>query len=150
MPNRKTQIIERYQIVLQDKIDVYKDLIDSLTQDAQNDAKSSAGDKHETTLSKLHIEQEKIAIKLKEAQEQLNILNAIDRAKKSDLVVKGSLVETNHLTVLVSCALPKITIDGKSYFGISPQSPLGLVLIGKKIGESFEVNRVEYNVWSIQ
>lgn len=89
MPNRKTQIIERYQIVLQDKIDVYKDLIDSLTQDAQNDAKSSAGDKHETTLSKLHIEQEKIAIKLKEAQEQLNILNAIDRAKKSDLVVKG-------------------------------------------------------------
>lgn len=59
MQNFKQKILSQYQIVLQDKIDIYQDLINSLTEDAQNDAKSSAGDKHETTLSKLHIEQEK-------------------------------------------------------------------------------------------
>ena len=69
-------------MLLQDKIDIYQDLIDSLTLDAQNDAKSSAGDKHETTLSKLHIEQEKISQKLKEALAQYQILTKIETHQK--------------------------------------------------------------------
>ena len=78
----KKNVIDAFKLLLQDKIDVYESLLDSLTTDAQNDAKSSAGDKHETTLSKLHIEQEKIAIKLKEAYVQLQQINKIDASKK--------------------------------------------------------------------
>lgn len=116
MQNLKDTIVSHYQILLQDKIDVYQDLIASLTEDAQNDAKSSAGDKHETTLSKLHIEQEKIALKLNEALTQKQVLTKIDLDQQTDRVVLGSLVKTNNLIVLIATALPKITIDNQSFF----------------------------------
>lgn len=149
MPHFKQNILSQYQVLLQDKIDIYQDLIASLTEDAQNDAKSSAGDKHETTLSKLHIEQEKIANKLKEALEQKAILSKLDITQVSNKVVLGSLVKTNHLTVLVSTALPKITVDNQAVFAISPQSPLGLQLMGKSIDDEFLVNNVTYQIVTI-
>lgn len=149
MPNFKQKILSQYQTLLLDKIDIYQDLIDSLTEDAQNDAKSSAGDKHETTLSKLHIEQEKIANKLKEALEQQVILSKLDSEQVSDNVVLGSLVKTNHLTVLVATALPKITIDNQTIFAISPQSPLGVQMMHKTINSEFMVNNVAYKILEI-
>lgn len=149
MTNFKQNILSKYQTLLQDKIDVYQDLIDSLTDDAQNDAKSSAGDKHETTLSKLHIEQEKIANKLKEALEQQAVLLKLDINQISDKVILGSLVKTNHLTVFVSTALPKITVDNHTVFAISPQSPLGTQLIGKNTNSEFLVNNVSYKILEI-
>lgn len=149
MPNFKQNILSKYQTLLQDKIDIYQDLIASLTDDAQNDAKSSAGDKHETTLSKLHIEQEKIANKLKEALEQQAILSKLDIEQISDNVVLGSLVKTNHLTVFVCTALPKITIDNQAVFAISPQSPLGMQLMHKTINSEFPVNTVTYKILEI-
>lgn len=145
----KNQIINHYQVLLQDKIDVYQDLIESLTEDAQNDAKSSAGDKHETTLSKLHIEQEKIALKMNEAVSQKLILTKIDAEHKSERVVLGSLVKTNNLTVLIATALPKITINNQSFFSISPQSPLGEQLLGQEIGHTFQMNQVFYEILEI-
>ena len=149
MPNFKQKILSHYQILLQDKIDIYQDLILSLTEDAQNDAKSSAGDKHETTLSKLHIEQEKIANKLKEAIEQQAILSKLDITQVSNNVVLGSLVITNHLTVFVCTALPKITVDNQTVFAISPQSPLGVQLMHKTVKAEFLVNQVNYKILEI-
>lgn len=149
MTNFKQNILSQYQTLLQDKIDIYQDLIDSLTEDAQNDAKSSAGDKHETTLSKLHIEQEKIANKLKEALEQQAILYKLDIDKVSKKVILGSLVQTNHLTVLVSTALSKIVVNNQPVFAISPQSPLGLQLMGKSVNDEFPVNNVTYKILEI-
>lgn len=149
MQNFKQKILSKYQILLQDKIDIYQDLILSLTEDAQNDAKSSAGDKHETTLSKLHIEQEKIANKLKEAIEQQAILSKLEISHVSNNVVLGSLVITNHLTVFVCTALPKITVDNQTVFAISPQSPLGVQLLHKTVKAEFSVNKVNYKILEI-
>ena len=149
MPSLKQKILSHYQILLQDKIDIYQDLILSLTEDAQNDAKSSAGDKHETTLSKLHIEQEKIANKLKEALEQQVILSKLDITQVSNNVVLGSLVITNHLTVFVCTALPKTTYDNQTIFAISPQSPLGIQMMHKTIQAEFLVNQVNYKILEI-
>jgi hypothetical protein len=149
MQNFKQKILSKYQILLQDKIDIYQDLILSLTEDAQNDAKSSAGDKHETTLSKLHIEQEKIANKLKEALDQQAILSKLDISQVSNNVVLGSLVITNHLTVFVCTALPKITVDNQTVFAISPQSPLGVQLMHKTVKAEFLVNQVSYKILEI-
>lgn len=145
----KQQIHQQYQLIIQDKIDLYQDLISSLTNDAQNDAKSSAGDKHETTLSKLHIEQEKIANKLKEALAQKAVLDKIDASQISNSINIGAVVKTNHLIVFIAGALPKITINNVAVFGISLDSPLGLQLKGKAINDEFLVNNVAYKILKI-
>lgn len=148
--NLKQKIHSQYLQLVQDKIDVFQDMISALTEDSKNDAKGSAGDKHETALSMMHIEQEKLTNKLKEAIEQKGILDKIDSSQITSKVALGSLVKTNTLTVYVSTALPKITVDNQNIFAISPQSPLGSQLMGNKIGFSFEVNNSKFTIENIE
>ena len=120
----KQKIHQQYLQLVQDKIDVFQDMILALTEDSKNDAKGSAGDKHETALSMMHIEQEKITGKLKESLGQKAVLDKIDAAQITSKVALGSLVKTNTLMVYIAAALPKITVDNQTVFAISPQSPL--------------------------
>ena len=75
----KQKIKQHHLVLLQDKIDVYQDMILGLSNDAQNDAKGSAGDKHETALSMMHLEQEKLTNKLKETIVLKEILEKIEK-----------------------------------------------------------------------
>jgi transcription elongation GreA/GreB family factor len=145
----KQQIHQQYLQLVQDKIDVFQDMISVLTEDSKNDAKGSAGDKHETALSMMHIEQEKLTHKLKESLEQKSILDKIDVSQIHNKIAVGSLVKTNNLTVYISVALPKITIDSQNIFAISPQSPLGIQLMGKGVSYEFEMNSTKYIIQEI-
>ena len=145
----KQQIALRYKEILQDRIDVFQDMISGLTIDAQNDAKGSAGDKHETALSMMHIEQEKLNHKLREVLEQQAILNKIDATQLHKKVALGSLVQANGMLLFISAALPKITHEDKTIFALSPQSPLGSKLMGNEVGFSVEVNGKVYVIESI-
>lgn len=142
----KQQILLRYKEMLQDRIDVFQDMISGLTEDAQNDAKGSAGDKHETALSMMHIEQEKLNYKLKEILEQKNILDKIDGSQVHKIVALGSFVQANGMQLFISAALPKIAVDGKNIFALSPQSPLGSKLMGNQAGFSFDLNGKPYTI----
>jgi transcription elongation GreA/GreB family factor len=145
----KQKTHQHYLQLVQDKIDVFQDMIVSLMEDSKNDAKGSAGDKHETALSMMHIEQEKITNKLKEALSQKAILDKIDASRTHHKIAIGSLVLTNNLTVYISTALPKITIDKQTIFAVSPQSPLGTQLMGKSVNYEFEINNVNYRIMDI-
>ncbi|WP_396158301.1 hypothetical protein [Flavobacterium sp.] len=142
----KQQILLRYKEMLQDRIDVFQDMISGLTEDAQNDAKGSAGDKHETALSMMHIEQEKLNYKLKEVLEQKKILNTIDETITHKVIALGSLVTVNEMMLFISTALPKINLNDKTIFAVSPQSPLGSKLMGKEVGFEFELQGKNYKI----
>ncbi len=146
----KQDILQRYQQLLQDREDVFRDMISDLTIDAQNDAKGSAGDKHETALAMMHIEQEKLNHKLKEILDQKAIINKIDASANHTKIALGSLVQANQMLLFISSALPKISIDGKNIIAVSPQSPLGNKLMGNEVGFEFEINGTIYKIETIQ
>ena len=145
----KQKIHQHYIQQVQDKMDVFRDMIAALTEDAKNDAKGSAGDKHETALSMMHIEQEKLNHKLKEVIDQKAILDKIDPTVVSNKIALGSLVQANGIYLYVSLALTKITIDNVAVIALSPQSPLGNKLIGMDVGFSFEINTTKYLIEKI-
>lgn len=145
----KQKILQQHQQLLQDKIDVFRDMISGLTEDAKNDAKGSAGDKHETALSMMHLEQEKLNYKLKEILEQKAILDKIDASQIHTKIALGSLVQANEMLLFISAALPKITIDDKVIIALSPQSPLGLKLMGNQVGFEFEINSSTFIIKAI-
>lgn len=147
--NLKENILQQHQQLLQDKIDVFRDMIAALTEDAQNDAKGSAGDKHETALSMMHIEQEKLNHKLKEILAQKAIIDKIDASANHTKIALGSLVEANGMLLFISAALPKITVDDKTIIAVSPQSPLGNKLMGNEVGFSFDIHTTKYNIEKI-
>jgi hypothetical protein len=146
----KYKIHLQYLQLVQDRIDVFKDMIVALTEDSKNDAKGSAGDKHETALSMMHIEQEKINRKLREVLDQKAILDKIDSSHDSKTIILGSLVKANGIYLYLSVALPKITVDGINVIALSPQSPLGNKLLSNQEGFTFEINGTKYLVEEIR
>lgn len=138
-----------YLQLVQDRIDVFRDMISALTEDSMNDAKGSAGDKHETALSMMHIEQEKLNHKLSEVLTQKAILDKIDPLKVLDTIAIGSLVKANGIFLYLSTALPKVSIEGINVIALSPQSPLGAKLMGNQVGFTFEINSTQYLIESI-
>ena len=144
------QKIHQYHLQLvQDRIDVFKDMIVALTEDSKNDAKGSAGDKHETALSMMHIEQEKLNTKLKEVLTQKAVLDKIDASIVAETIVLGSLVKANGIYLYLSLALPKISVDGINVIALSPQSPLGNKLMGNQVDFTFEINTTIYIIEEI-
>jgi len=145
----KQKIHAYYSQQVQDKIDAFGDMIVALTEDSKNDAKGSAGDKHETALSMMHLEQEKLNHKLKEFLEQKAVLHKIDPAAVSSKIALGSLVRANGIHLFVSLALPKVKIDEVNVIALSPQSPLGQMLMGQEVGYTFEIHSTKYIIESI-
>lgn len=144
MQSIKIKVLAYYRQQVQDKEDAFRDMIDALTEGAANDAKGSAGDKHETALSMMHLEQEKLNHKLKEILEQKSVLDKIEADTVSSKVILGSLVKANNMYLFLSTALPKIVVEGTTVFALSPQSPLGSKLLGSEKGDEVEVNNTKY------
>ncbi|MBD3582683.1 hypothetical protein [Flavobacterium selenitireducens] len=147
--NLKQKVHAKYSQLVSDKIDAFRDMISALSEDAQNDAKSSAGDKHETALSMMHLEQEKLNAKLAECLDQKTVLDKINPLIPGDKVVLGSLVLANGIYFYVSLALPKIAIEGTNILALSPQSPLGSKLVGNQLGGQVEINGTRYTIQDI-
>lgn len=145
----KIKIYQYYHQLVQDRIDAFRDMITALTEDSKNDAKGSAGDKHETALSMMHLEQEKLNAKLREVVQQKAVLDKINPEIVSTIITLGSLVKANGIYLYLSLALPKISIDGVNVIALSPQSPLGNKLIGNSVGYKFEINTTKYLVEEI-
>lgn len=145
----KQKIYQYYLQLVEDRVDAFRDMIAALTEDSKNDAKGSAGDKHETALSMMHLEQEKLNTKLKEVLAQKVVLDKIDANTVAKTIILGSLVKANGIYLYLSLALPKINIDGINVIALSPQSPLGTHLMGNKVGFQFEINTTKYTIEEI-
>ena len=146
----KESIINAYIEQIQDKIDTYQFMIQSLAEDAQNDAKSSAGDKHETGLSMMHLEQEKLNAKLSEVLDQKKVLTSIDVLQKHQIIKQGSLVETENFIFLVAIALPQWTYQNKTVFGVSLFAPLAQQLIQKKLGDTLQIGPKKQTITNVE
>jgi len=135
--------------VVNKKVQTLQSTLQELGEGALSDGKSSTGDKHETARAMMQLEQEKISKQLDELLAQKTILQKIDAALKSTQITKGSLVKTNKGYLFLSVALGKLMVDGVEIIILSPQSPLGLKLMGLQAKSSVQINAVTYIVEDI-
>ena len=133
----REELIFTYVELIQSKIAQTFQMIYDLSEGAQNDAKSSAGDKHETSLAMMHLEQEKLNRKLEEYYQQIQILNRMKHLLPSLNIKEGSLIETTSYYFVIGVALPQIKFKNKITFGLSLQAPLAQILKEKKRGDTF-------------
>lgn len=136
--------------LLQQKIDELQSALNSATEAANNETKSSAGDKHETARAMMQLEQEKITKQLNEALDQKTELEKIDLTINSSIIRKGSFIKTDKGFLFLSIGLGKLTIDTEIIFAVSPQSPLGSKLIGLQEKDTVTLNGASYFIESIQ
>lgn len=145
----KQKIYEQYLQLISDKIGLFRNTLNDLKESSSNETKSTAGDKHETALAMLQIEQKNVSQQLKEVLDQKIMFDLINPTVVKPEVTRGSLIKTNKGYLFLSLALGKIIVDGIMIIAISPQSPLGQRLIGLKVNDTAEIKGIEYVVESI-
>jgi transcription elongation GreA/GreB family factor len=119
-----------------------------LKESASNETKSTAGDKHETALAMVQIEQTNIRNQLAEASKQLTTIQKINLSH-SDKISVGSWIEASNGNFLICVALGKVIIDDQSCYAISIDSPLGNKLLGLKSGATFQLNNIEIKIKNV-
>jgi transcription elongation GreA/GreB family factor len=120
-------------------------------QEASNDdTKSSAGDKFETTREMMQQDIFRNKKLLADAQQNLALLKSLVDVPAAEIVKNGSLVETSQGVFYVSVSAGQLSIDGKTAFAMSAASPVGQLMLGKRVGEAFSFNQKEYKIIAIQ
>ena len=147
----KNQIYNACLLYVMQNIEMLQNNIFVAQENSKSDTKSSAGDKYETTRAMMQIEIENCAKRLQEAQKQYQILAQITSNEdfSIDSVSLGSLVLTNQGTFFVSVGIGQLEIENKKYFVISPQSPIGMLLMNKKVGENFTFREAKYELLKV-
>ncbi len=105
-----------------------------------SESKSSAGDKHETGRAMLQLEREKLGEQLKETERKLKLLLPLENHVSTKTITIGSVVKTDQLSYYIAVSIPALEIDKTTYYCISAHSPIGKLLLGKKVGETISFN----------
>lgn len=122
------------------------------SQEASNDdTKSSAGDKFETTREMVSQDIARTKNLLFDGQQNLQQLISLESVPSTgDTVRNGSLVYTSKGIFYISISAGQMKVDDQLVFAISFASPIGKLMIGKKVGESFSFNQNAYTIQKIE
>jgi len=116
---------------------------------ANEEGKSSVGDKYETGRAMMQIERDKAAQQLDEAFKLKNIIDHISIEAESGNVIPGSLVITNSKKIFISIGMGKVKISGEEFLVVAPASPLGKMLMGLKVNDEILFNQERLTILQI-
>lgn len=145
----KERLFLHCENLIAEKVQSLKIALSQITESANNETKSSAGDKHETARAMMQLEQEKLSRQINDALQVQAELSSLPK-NTSTSVTKGSLIYTNRGQIFIAVAIGKIEFEKNTVIVISDKSPLALKFTGLKQGASLDFNGVNYQITSIQ
>ena len=145
----KKTLFDHCRAHLEKKMGLLEQQKKSLQKDLTSETKSSAGDKHETGRAMIQLEREKLGNQIREIELNYQRLNTIKDVKTSTIISLGSLIFTDKGNYYVAIAADSCEVNSKVFYCISSQSPIGKLLIGKKINESIMFNNIKSTILEI-
>jgi len=146
MDNIKEQLYKLCIDYVQKRINEARQAIEDAQDGSEEDTKSSAGDKYETGREMMQQVADRSQAQLNEANKLMVQLSGISYNTTSSLANPGSLVDTNFGKFFIAISAGTLNIGSQSYFAVSPGSPIGVKLSGKKAGDEFDLNGRAYRV----
>lgn len=145
----KAQLIKKIALVLEERLSDYKLNLLQIMESRNNDTKSSAGDKYETSREMAQIEMNKLTEMILMNGNIVQDLAKIDANISHDTVELGSIVITNTDKYFISVAFGKIKLENDEYYAISKTSPFAVAIKGKKVGEIVSFQNREIKILEI-
>ena len=146
----KRELLIECKKILQSRIDITRQIMDQAQASANDEAKSSVGDKYETGRAMMHLEKEKAEVQLAETLNLKRALDKIDKNASSETIQIGSVVLTDNGNFFLAVAIGEIEVNGDHFFAISTVSPLGKELLTKKVGDRVIVNNRSYTIKEVR
>lgn len=136
----KRELYRKCTEYIDQRIESIQKKLADVAESRSNETKSSAGDKHETGRTMMQLEEQKATVQLYAALEVKQTLNQLDVEMENSIVGLGSLVRCDSGNYFIAISAGKLEIEGTRYYGISMQSPIGLKLAGKIVGDEVDFN----------
>lgn len=146
----KQELYRRCQDYLRERVRTAREAIADAQQAANDETKSSSGDKYETGRAMMQLEVEKNSVQLAESLRLQQALDQIDIKTQSDVVCPGSLVITDRGVYYIAISLGKVILQGETYFVIAATSPIGGQLMGLKAGDTMTFRGTAYVVREVR
>jgi len=148
MPTKEA-IIKACEVLVAKRLADIHEAMAASREAANNETKSSAGDKYETTRAMMHFELEKLSGQLSEAEKLKDALYQASAAAFSTTIHVGSVIVTNTASYFLGIGLGKISVEGETVFAISTASPIGQLLLNKTAGEEIVFNGKKQTVLTV-
>jgi transcription elongation GreA/GreB family factor len=147
IPTKETIVSACVQL-LHDRIRHAQKAMNAAQEASNSEDKSSAGDKYETSRAMGQLDRDMNARQLVQAQNDLKTLLMTD-IQPTSFVRTGSIVRCDTDMYFIAFGMGPVLIDGVKVIVISPKSPLGLAMNGKRIKESFVFNNKEVSITEV-
>ena len=145
----KSELHRQCVHIVNQRIDTIQKAIDASQETSNEDTKSSAGDKYETTRSMMQLDIEQQSIQLAEALKLKNTLVKIDPEVVSPAIQSGSLVTTDHGIFYLTVSIGSVTIGHQTFVVLSPAAPVGALMMGLQAGNEFIFNKKVFKVLQV-
>lgn len=116
---------------------------------ANSESKSSAGDKYETARAMGQLDRDMHARMYEQARQERTMVERIDLAIVFQKVAFGAFVHTTMGIFFIGVSIGQIRVDTETIMVISPQSPIGALLLGKQKGDDFTFRGATYQINTI-
>lgn len=145
----KSAVFTHCESFLRQKANDYLVQDQSLLEALDSEGKSSAGDKHETGRAMIQLEREKLAQQRERNDQDLKTLGSLKNRATIAQIAPGALVHTSLASYFLAVPADAFYHQQKNIYCISPQSPIGQLLLGKKPGDSFSFKGNEIKVLEV-
>ena len=129
--------------ILQSRINTSSDAMLEAQQAANEEGKSSVGDKYETSRAMAQIDRDIHARQLETAQKELSFLQQVDINRFCNKVEIGAYVYSNQEKYFFLIGLGPVEINNEKVVFLSISSPIGKMFFGKKAGDKILFNNKE-------
>lgn len=146
----KTELLQYCQKQVDNRYSKIKQTITDIEESLLEESKSSSGDKHETGRAMLQIDRENAGKQLQEIEKIVPLLKKIDVKATSDYARLGSLVYTDKFVYFISLSIGAVSIAKTDYLCVALNSPVGVLISGKKKGDEFILNGNRYKITSVK
>jgi transcription elongation GreA/GreB family factor len=146
MNSIKEQLYKMCVDYVQKRINEARQAIADAQESADEETKSSAGDKYETGREMMQQETDRNQAQLNEANKLMVQLSGLSYSAASSSANPGSLVDTNFGKFFIAISAGSLSLGSQTYYAVSPASPIGVKLNGTKAGDEFSLNGRAYRV----
>jgi hypothetical protein len=132
----KQQVIEAIARQLNKTIAALTEAVVQAQNSANQEDKSSAGDKYETGRAMAQNTRDMYATQLTKAKQQLQEFEKCQNLPVSGIIGMGSLVQTSQAWYYLGAGLGAMNTSEGMVMSLSPIAPFAKVLLGKKQGDT--------------
>ncbi|HOS49048.1 MAG TPA: hypothetical protein PLG57_10450 [Bacteroidia bacterium] len=139
----KQRFIDHCHAILNDRVAMLEEAVKDAQDSANNEDKSSAGDKHETARALSQNSRDLNASVLAEALKERDFLLSLKDTDPAEFVKNGAVVLTSSFNAFVCINLGKVDFEDLSIMSISPSAPIAQKMLKLKKADKFNFNNRE-------